>query len=84
MTVETPIHEVVREALPEAQPPKLAVTDLGEKGLEIVYTSPRRVCAMLRGLVEGTGRVYGEALQAEELECMHQGASACRFEIRFP
>ena len=84
LTVETPIHEVVREALPEAQPPKLAVTDLGEKGLEIVYTSPRRICAMLRGLVEGTGRVYDEALQVEELECMHRGASACRFEIRFP
>ena len=84
LTVETPIHEVVREALPEARPPKLAVTDFGEKGLEIVYTSPRRICAMLRGLVEGTGRVYHEALQLEELECMHQGASVCRFTIRFP
>jgi Haem-NO-binding len=84
LTVETPIHEVVRETLPEARPPELAVTDLGENGLEIVYTSPRRICAMLRGLVEGTGRVYDEALQVEELECMHQGAWACRFEVRFP
>jgi hypothetical protein len=83
MTVETPIHEVVREALPDARPPELAVTDLGEEGLEIVYTSPRRICAMLRGLVEGTGRVYGEAPQVLELECMHHGASACRFHIRF-
>ena len=48
LTVETPIHEVVREALPEARPPELAVTDLGEEGLEIVYTSPgvsARCCA---------------------------------------
>ena len=37
-----------------------------------------------RGLVEGTGRVYDETLQVEELECMHHGASACRFLIRFP
>jgi predicted hydrocarbon binding protein len=59
------------------------VTELGEKGLQIVYASPRRICAMLRGLVEGTGRVYAEALQVEELECMHHGASACRFEVRF-
>jgi Haem-NO-binding len=84
LTVETPIHEVIRETLPGARPPEIAVTDLGEEGLEIVYTSPRRICAMLRGLVEGTGRVYDEALQVEELECMHQGASACRFEVRFP
>jgi hypothetical protein len=84
LTVETPIHEVVREALPDARPPELAVTDLGEEGLEIVYTSPRRICAMLRGLVEGTGRVYGETLRVSELECMHHGAPACRFHIRFP
>jgi len=83
LTVETPIHEVVREALPEARPPELGVTDLGADGLEIVYTSPRRICAMLRGLVEGTGEVYGEPLELEELECMHHGAAACRFVIRF-
>jgi hypothetical protein len=83
LTVETPIHEVIRETLPEARPPELAVTDRGEGGLEIVYTSPRRICAMLRGLVEGTGRVYDETLQVEELECMHHGAPACRFVIRF-
>jgi predicted hydrocarbon binding protein len=84
LTVETPIHEVVREALPEARPPEIAVTDHGDEGLEIVYTSPRRICAMLRGLVEGTGRVYDEVIQVQELECMHRGASACRFELRFP
>jgi hypothetical protein len=84
LTVETPIHDVIRVALPEAQPPKLAVTDLGEDGLEIVYASPRRICAMLRGLVEGTGRVYDETLEIEEPECMHRGAPACRVVVRFP
>ncbi|HJR95144.1 MAG TPA: heme NO-binding domain-containing protein [Gaiellaceae bacterium] len=83
LTVETPIHEVVRVALPESRPPQLEVMDLGEDGLEIVYTSPRRICAMLRGLVEGTGRVYGETIQVEEVECMHRGGAACRFELRF-
>ncbi len=84
LTVETPIHEVVRETMPEARPPELAVTDLGDQGLEIVYTSPRRLCAMLRGLVEGTGRVFEEVVEVEEPECMHRGAAACRVEVRFP
>ena len=84
LTVETPIHDVVRVALPDARPPELAVTDRGGNGLEIVYTSPRRICAMLRGLVEGPARVYGETIQVEELECMHHGAAACRFALRFP
>jgi hypothetical protein len=84
LTVETPIHDVVRVALPDARPPQLAVTDLGADGLEIVYTSPRRICAMLRGLVEGTGRVYDETLEVEEPECMHRGDPACRVVVRFP
>jgi hypothetical protein len=84
LTVETPIHEVVRETMPDARPPELGVKDLGERGLEIAYTSPRRLCAMLRGLVEGTGRVFDEALEVQERECMRQGASACRIEVRFP
>lgn len=83
LTVEEPIHDVIRVALPEARPPQLGVTDLGEDGLEIAYTSPRRICAMLRGLVEGTGRVYGETLDVEEVTCMHHGADACRLRTRF-
>ena len=83
LTVEVPIHDVIRVAMPEARPPELAMTDFGPDGLEIVYTSPRRICAMLRGLVEGTGRVYDETLQVEEPECMHHGATACRLIVRF-
>jgi hypothetical protein len=84
LTVETPIHDTVRVAMPDARPPQLEVTDLGEDGLEIVYTSPRRICALLRGLVEGTGRVYDEVLEVDEPECMHRGAPACRVVVRFP
>ena len=84
LTVETPIHDTVRVAMPDARPPELKVTDLGENGLQIVYSSPRRICAMLRGLVEGTGRVYEEALHVEEPECMHRGDPACRVVVLFP
>jgi hypothetical protein len=83
LTVETPIHDTVRVAMPDARPPELKVTDQGEDGLEILYSSPRRVCAMLRGLVEGTGRIYGEALEIDEPECMHRGDPACRVLVRF-
>ena len=83
LTVEQPIHELVRVAIPNATPPKLAVTELGESGVSIVYSSPRRMCALLRGLVEGTARHYGEVLRLEERTCMHRGESACTFELHF-
>jgi len=56
---------------------------MGENGISIVYTSPRRLCAMLRGLVEGTARHYGETVHIEERSCMHRGDEACTFEILF-
>jgi hypothetical protein len=83
LNVEQPIHELVRVAIPNAKPPKLAVTELGENGVSIVYSSPRRMCALLRGLVEGTARHYGEVLHLEERTCMHRGDTACTFELRF-
>jgi heme-NO-binding protein len=83
LTVERPIHELVRVAMPRALPPELAVSELGESGVAIVYTSPRRMCSLLRGLVEGTAQHYGERVHIEERTCMHQGAGACRFEVRF-
>jgi hypothetical protein len=83
LTVETPIHEVVRVALPNALPPQLKVSEIGEHGLEIVYSSPRRLCAMLRGLVEGTAQVYDESVQVEERTCMEHGGKACTFEVLF-
>ena len=81
--MEKPIHEVVRVAIPNALPPELEVSEMGENAISIVYTSPRRLCAMLRGLVEGTARHYGETVHIEERSCMHRGDEACTFEILF-
>lgn len=83
LTVERPIHELVRVAIPNALPPELAVSELDEHRISIVYTSPRRLCALLRGLVEGTARHYRETVRLEERTCMHRGEQACTFEVHF-
>ena len=83
LTVETRIHQVVRVAIPDALPPELDVGELGDDAVSIVYTSPRRLCHMLRGLVEGTARHYGEAASIEEPRCMLRGDGQCRLDVRF-
>ena len=82
LTVETRIHELVRATVPHASPPQLGVGEWGDDGVEILYTSPRRLCVLLRGLVEGTAAHYVEAATIEEASCMHRGADACRFLVR--
>jgi hypothetical protein len=83
LTVEALIHELVRATIPKAKPPQLNVTPLGDDGVQINYSSPRKLCVLLRGLVEGTARHYGENVEIAETACMHEGAPGCLFEIRF-
>ena len=82
LTVETRIHELVRATIPNARPPQLAISALADDGVEITYTSPRRLCVLLRGLVEGTARHYGETSRIEERSCMRRGDRACVFDVR--
>jgi hypothetical protein len=83
LTVETRIHELVRATIPHAGPPRLDVKPLGDDGVTIDYSSPRRLCVLLRGLTEGTALHYGERTTIAETACMHRGDPSCRFDVRF-
>jgi Haem-NO-binding len=82
LTVETRIHELVRATIPDAEPPQLHVSELGRDGVSIVYSSPRRLCTLLRGLTEGTAQHFGETATIEESTCMRRGDERCTFEVR--
>lgn len=82
LSVETFIHELVRATIPNASPPRLHVQPLGDDGVTINYTSSRRLCALLAGLVEGTARHYGEEVEVDQTDCMLRDDPACVFEIR--
>ena len=82
LTVEKRIHELVRATIPNAEPPQLRVAPLGTDGVTIAYTSPRRLCVLLEGLVEGAASHYDEAATIDQSECMLRGDPACLFEVR--
>jgi Haem-NO-binding len=83
LTVEDRIHELVRATIPNARPPQLAVSELGADGVQITYSSPRGLCSLLVGLVDGTAAHYGERATVHESHCMKRGDPACVFEVRF-
>jgi Haem-NO-binding len=72
----------VRATIANAQPPQLRVSELGDDGVMIDYRSARQLCVLLRGLVEGTARHYGEVADIAEPTCMQRGDPACTFEVR--
>ncbi len=51
--------------------------------LVLIYDSPRHMCSMLWGAIEGAAERYGERVRITERTCMKQGAAACRFELCF-
>jgi hypothetical protein len=79
--VEDKIHELVRATVPGATPPKLHVKQLGEVGVLVSYTSERRLCRLLDGLVQGTAAHYGDRIEVDELQCMHRGDAGCVFSV---
>ena len=82
LTVEDRIHELVRATIPNAKPPALTVRAAGASGVDIDYSSPRQLCVLLIGLVQGTARHYGEEIDVLETACMRRdGVPACRFRV---
>lgn len=81
LTVEARIHELVRATIPDARPPELVVAPLGADSVTILYTSPRKLCVLLRGLAEGTARHYGETTTVAEPKCMLRGDPVCSLEV---
>ena len=80
--IEERIHDVVRQTLPGARPPTLHVQEFGEDGVLVSYTSERRLCRVLEGLVLGTAEHYGETIEIEEIQCMGRGDRACVFTVQ--
>lgn len=51
--------------------------------LTLIYDSPRKLCSVLTGAIEGAAERYGEHAHIVEQTCMKRGDPVCRFEVRF-
>jgi hypothetical protein len=78
--IDDQIHSIVRQASPRALTPGLAVhADNGS--VMVAYSSARKLCIYLSGLLEGTAMHFGERATLEEQTCMRRGDPACLFRV---
>jgi hypothetical protein len=82
--IEQKIHELVRATIAGASPPRLHVQPLNDLGVLVSYTSERRLCPLLEGLVLGTAEHYGDVVVVEEVQCMRRGDPGCVFTVMRP
>jgi predicted hydrocarbon binding protein len=79
---ESTIHRVVRSRSQDAKPPELKVARIREHEVVIHYASPRKLCAVAKGIVRGIARHYGERISLIDTACMHRGAPECTISVR--
>ncbi len=78
-------HAQMRRVPGGITPPLFAyeAISVSPRKIALVYDSPRKLCAVLWGAIEGSAERYGERVQIIEHSCMKRGAPVCRFELHF-
>lgn len=83
MSVDRVIHVEVRKLHPEANLPYFDYEDPASDRLVMLYRSPRNLCDMVPGLIEGASEYFGEGIEQVHAKCVRDGHPHCRFELRF-
>ena len=79
---EQTIHSVVRARNPGAKPANLQAVRVSPDVVDLTYSSQRKLCPVAKGIIKGMSAHYGEEIEVKETACMHEGAEACRLEVR--
>jgi len=83
LSVNSIIHPEVRKLYPGADVPFFDFSDEPDGSLLMGYRSPRKLCLLSLGFIEGAAAYYHESTSFEHLECMHHGDSRCQIKITF-
>jgi LytS/YehU family sensor histidine kinase len=76
---ETPSSSNARPMLgwPGALPPRLQAQRVSPTVMRINYDSPRKLCAVARGIARGIAAHFNEQLSVSDEHCMHRGDREC-------
>ena len=76
------IHGAVGASLFGSGPGTIHGARTGEAEATLVYASPRRLCALLKGITRGLAARFGDKVEIAERACMLRGAPTCELSVR--
>jgi hypothetical protein len=79
---EATIHNVVRSRNTKARPPTLRCRRVAPETVLLTYGSPRKLCAVARGIIRGVAQHYGEQVEIVERDCMLDGQPTCQIQVQ--
>lgn len=82
-SVHDVIHVEVEKLHPDVVLPNFTYEDPADDALVMHYHSPRELCHLAEGLIQGCGRHFDVHVALEHDVCMHDGADHCVLALRF-
>ncbi|MEO0032610.1 MAG: hypothetical protein RIS94_2368 [Pseudomonadota bacterium] len=83
MGINDVIHPEVRKLYAGAACPHFHFHQLDDGRLGMAYRSPRRLCHLAHGFIEGAAAHYGETIEVEHLSCMLDDHPVCRIALEW-
>ena len=83
LTLNDIIHPEVRKLYPGAEVPTFTYERHDSRTLTMSYDSPRRLCVLAEGFVQGAARHYGQQVTVEQSTCMLRGDAVCVLQCEF-
>ncbi|HVX05236.1 MAG TPA: heme NO-binding domain-containing protein [Rhodanobacteraceae bacterium] len=77
LALNTIIHPEVRKLYTGALCPHFDFREGEDGALLIGYHSPRRLCALAHGFIEGAADYYHEQAEVDHLQCVDRGDARC-------
>lgn len=83
LSVNTIIHPEVRKLYSGAGCPHFQFQEKGTGELVIGYSSPRKMCALAEGFIDGAADHFGEKVKVSHRGCMHDGSPECSLVVEW-
>lgn len=83
-SVDSVINAEVRKQRPAAGLPYFSFEACPPDRLVMLYRSPRGLCDLVAGFIDGAGDYFGEEIVQAHTRCRRDGHADCRFELHFP
>lgn len=79
---ESSIHTQVRTMTKGAMPPFLTCTRTSPTEVVIQYKSPRKLCHVGVGIIDGIAGHFSEKVTQRHDKCMHRGDAECEMRVK--
>lgn len=83
LSVNTIIHPEVRKLYSGAGCPHFQFQEMGTGELILGYSSPRKMCALAEGFIDGAADHFGEKVTVAHRGCMHDGSAECSLVVEW-